>query len=110
MNNCRFLLVKYIFPILVFTPVLLFWIDSALFKKHSAVFADFNNPVKERDLDSSFSDENDSEFLSNPLQLMNVLREIESINNSTPPSDAIEDALKAFENENQQESSFDENF
>ena len=37
---------------------------------------------------------------------MNVLRSLESMNDSTPPSDAIDDALKAFEREEQVDSPF----
>ena len=34
---------------------------------------------------------------TNPLELMNILRESQSMQNATSPSDAIDDALKALD-------------
>ncbi|KGG33830.1 hypothetical protein EV10_0267 [Prochlorococcus marinus str. SS51] len=41
---------------------------------------------------------------------MNVLRSMESMKDGTSPSDAIDDALKAFEDENKEDSSLDIDF
>ena len=38
---------------------------------------------------------------------MNILQRIESMNNATEPYDAIDDALKAFESEDIEQSVFD---
>ena len=37
---------------------------------------------------------------TNPMDLINRLRQSESMNDATPPSDAIDAALKNFQNEN----------
>ena len=60
---------------------------------------------KERDIHSSFDESNDSFFPSNPMELMNVLRSLESANDGTSPSDAIDAAIEAFENNKQADSS-----
>ena len=62
---------------------------------------------KEKDIHSSFDESNDSFFPSNPIEMMNVLRSLESANDGTSPSDAIDAAIEAFENQDQSDSSFD---
>ncbi|WP_269622510.1 hypothetical protein [Prochlorococcus marinus] len=66
-------------------------------KKNNFVIAGLKGPNTEKNIHSSFDDSNDSFFPTNPLELMNVIRSIESMNNATSPSDAIDDALKAFD-------------
>ena len=41
------------------------------------------------------------------MELINVLRNIEAMNERTDPSDAIDNALKAFESEDKENFSFD---
>ena len=62
---------------------------------------------EERDIHSSFDESNDSFFPSNPMELMNVLRSFESGKDGTSPSDAIDAAIEAFQNQDQSDSSFD---
>ena len=62
---------------------------------------------EERDIHSSFDESNDSFFPSNPMELMNVIRSIESENDATSPSDAIDAAIEAFENRDEAGPSFD---
>ena len=42
------------------------------------------------------------------MELMNVIRNIEAMNDRTPPTDAIDEALKAFEREGYEDASVDE--
>ena len=95
---------KYIFSLFFVISFLFLLVGDTFLNKKAFLLADFKDPSKAEDIHSSFDDENDSDFPTNPLELLNVLRQIESINNRSSPSDAIEDALKAFENEAQQES------
>ena len=71
------------------------------------MLADLAELDKERDIHSSFDESNDSFFPSNPMELMNVIRSFESANDATSPSDAIDAAIEAFENQDQTNASFD---
>ena len=71
------------------------------------MLADLAELDKERDIHSSFDESNDSFFPSNPIELMNVLRSLESANDGTSPSDAIDAAIEAFENQDQSDSPLD---
>ena len=46
---------------------------------------------------STKSDTNDSEIPTNPFELVEMIRQNNSLNDATLPSDAIEDALKSFD-------------
>ena len=71
------------------------------------MLADLAELDEERDIHSSFDESNDSFFPSNPMELMNVIRSFESANDATSPSDAIDAAIEAFENQDQSDSLFD---
>ena len=71
------------------------------------MLADLAELDKERDIHSSFDESNDSFFPSNPMELMNVLRSFESLNDGTSPSDAIDAAIEAFESQDQSQPSVD---
>ena len=53
---------------------------------------------KERDNYKTFSsdDDVDSSFPSNPMQIMDMIRENSSLEDATSPSDALDQALKLF--------------
>ena len=54
----------------------------------------FSNNVQ---LDSSTkSEENNIDIISNPFQVVEMLRKANSMNDATKPSDAIDDALNSF--------------
>ena len=54
--------------------------------------------LKEMQIDSSTKPEVDSTALpTNPFQLVEMIRRANSMNDATNPSDAIDDALKAFD-------------
>jgi len=54
---------------------------------------------KELEINSSTKTEEDSSFLpTNPFELVEMIRRQNSMNDATNPSDAIDDALKSFNN------------
>ena len=58
--------------------------------------------LNEIEIDSSTKfDTNSSDLPSNPFEIMEMLRRANSMNDATKPSTAIDDALKAF-NENEE--------
>ena len=50
----------------------------------------------ELEIDTSTKTEDDSLLPTNPFELVEMIRRQNSMNNATDPSDAIDDALKAF--------------
>ena len=57
-------------------------------------------PPKQRDVFQTVPGQNDQESVldaTNPMDLMNRLRRANAMNDATPPSDAIDAALKALE-------------
>ena len=55
--------------------------------------------IEELEIDTSTKTEYDSSaFPTNPFELMEMIRRQNSMNNATDPSDAIDDALKSFNN------------
>jgi len=54
---------------------------------------------EELEIDTSTKTENDNSFIpSNPFELVEMIRRQNSLNDATDPSDAIDDALKSFNN------------
>ena len=54
---------------------------------------------EELEIDTSTKTEDDSSVLpTNPFELVEMIRRQNSMNNATDPSDAIDDALKSFNN------------
>ena len=54
---------------------------------------------EELETDTSTKTEDDSSILpTNPFELVEMIRRQNSMNNATDPSDAIDDALKSFNN------------
>ena len=54
--------------------------------------------LKDLQIDSSTKfDEKNSELPSNPFEIVEMIRRANSMNDSTKPSDAIDDALKLFD-------------
>ncbi len=83
-----------------------FLLENCLFKRESIFISGLNeNDLK--DIQYSFEESEDTSLPSDAGDLMNILQRIEAMNNATEPSDAIDDALKAFESQVVEESSFD---
>ncbi len=57
--------------------------------------------MEERDIYKSLEgeDSSNSELPTNPIELMRLLNKYSSMNDATPPSDAIDQALELFNNE-----------
>ena len=54
---------------------------------------------EELEIDTSTKTEDDSSALpTNPFELVEMIRRLNSMNDATDPSDAIDDALKSFNN------------
>ena len=47
---------------------------------------------------STKKDQNSSDFPTNPFEIVEMIRRQNSMNDATNPSDAIDDALKSFNN------------
>ena len=56
----------------------------------------------ESEIDTSTKTEDDSSVLpTNPFEIVEKIRRYNSLNDATKPADAIEDALKSFNNDNE---------
>ena len=53
---------------------------------------------EELEIDTSTKTEDDSLLPTNPFELVEMIRRQNSLNDATDPSDAIDDALKSFNN------------
>jgi len=53
---------------------------------------------EEIEIDASTKTEDDSSIPTNPFELVEMIRRQNSLNDATDPSDAIDDALKSFNN------------
>jgi len=53
---------------------------------------------EELEIDTSTKTEDDSSLPTNPFELVEMIRRQNSLNDATDPSDAIDDALKSFNN------------
>ena len=85
-----------IIPFLIFSISLVSFRPNILFAEESL--------LKEIEIDSSTKlDSGSSKLPSNPFEIVDMLRRANSMNNATKPSDAIDDALKSFNNIGQKE-------
>tara|TARA_B100001996_G_scaffold280749_1_gene221187 strand:- start:1771 stop:2109 length:339 start_codon:yes stop_codon:yes gene_type:complete len=107
MKNQAFCFLRYIFCAILLIPIFTVLLKDNPWKSNGLfLLADLDELDKERDIHSSFDESNDSFFPSNPMELMNVIRSFESANDATSPSDAIDAAIEAFENQDQSDSPF----
>ena len=60
--------------------------------------------LQEMEIDSSTKfDDKRSEFPTNPFEIVEMIRRVNSLNDATNPADAIDDALKSFNDIDQKE-------
>ena len=60
--------------------------------------------LQEMEIDSSTKfDDKRSEIPTNPFEIVEMIRRINSLNDATNPADAIDDALKSFKMSDQKE-------
>ena len=78
---------KLISLLILFTSLISFKVD----------FLNAEYLFEELEIDTSTKTEKDSSFLpTNPFELVEMIRRLNSMNDATEPSDAIDDALKSF--------------
>ena len=84
----------------VFTPILFTTVREVLFSRFTKIseVKNYLNDEK-RDIFNSFDteDQNDKGLPIDPFDLMNRLKQAESMDNATTPSDALDEALRAFD-------------
>ena len=108
MNKQSSLFLKYIFPFVLIPPVLGFIFADIFLKGNNFVSAGLKEKNHQDIIHNSFEEnDDDSAFPTNPMELINVLRTIEEMNDRTDPSDAIDDALKAFESKDNEAFTFE---
>ncbi len=107
MNNQRLFLLKHTIFILLLGTCFFYSFEKSGFRRNGFFISGLTQQ-ESKDIQSTFyeSDE-DSSLPSTPNDLLNILQRIEAINKGTEPYDAIEDALKAFESEDKEESGLD---
>jgi len=70
---------------------------SLIFLKSDFLNAEYLS--EELQIDNSTKEENDSSAIpNNPFEIVEMIRRQNSLNEATKPSDAIDDALKSFNN------------
>ncbi len=84
----------------VFTPILFTTVPEVLFSRFTKI-AEVKNYLNDekRDIFNTFDteDQNDKGVPIDPFDLMNRLKQSESMDNATTPSDALDEALRAFD-------------
>mgnify|MGYP001299027710 CR=1 FL=1 len=85
----------YFFKNLLRPINLLFFFISLIFLKVDLLNAEYL--FEELQIESSTkTDDNKSVIPTNPLELVEMIRKFNSLNDATSPSDALDDALKSF--------------
>ena len=75
--------------------IVIFFIPLISFKGD---FLNAENLFEEIEIDTSTkSDANSSGIPTNPFEIVEMIRKVSSMNDATNPSDAIDDALKSFD-------------
>ena len=70
------------------------------FNGNFSLFAEESYQLKEFEINNTTKSDDDSSLAlpSNPFEIVEMLRRANSMNDATKPSDAIDDALKSFDN------------
>ena len=77
--------------------LLLFFLISLIFPKSDFLNAEYL--FEELEIDSSTKlDENGSGIPTNPFEIVEMIRQYNSLNDATSPSDALDNALESFNN------------
>ena len=62
-------------------------------------FSNAESLIEDLQIDSSTKSEGDNSSLpTNPFEIVEMIRRINSLNNATSPSDALDDALNSYNN------------
>ena len=73
---------------------------SLIFNYKNAVFSSQENYFEEIEINSTTKDdyENNKVLPTNPFEIVDMIRKANSLNDATNPSDAIDEAIKSFDN------------
>ena len=94
---------KYYFCKDLLSP-LTFVIFFTLFIALKGYYLNAEYLFEELEIDTSTKIEDDNALLpTNPFELVEMIRKQNSLNDATKPSDAIDDALKSFNNQEEKE-------
>ena len=99
-QTARFISVQLFFACMFLTPVFFKIGRGAFFPKLDKISELKNYSIDEkRDIYKTFDteDQNDKGFPIDPFDLMNRLKQAGAMNDATTPSDALDDALNAFD-------------
>tara|TARA_B100000945_G_scaffold150968_1_gene121110 strand:- start:201 stop:518 length:318 start_codon:yes stop_codon:yes gene_type:complete len=96
----RFISGHFLLAFVFFTPIFLAIGRNDFYSKHTKI-ADVKNysTDEKRDILNTFDtqEKNDQGFPIDPFDLMNRLQQAESMSNATTPSDALDEAINAFD-------------
>ena len=75
---------------------------SLIFSYSNSVFSSQENYFKEMEINNTNKDGYDSSkaLPTNPFEIVDMLRRVNSMNDATSPTDALDDAIKSFEDLN----------
>ena len=73
---------------------------SLIFGSSCIVYSSQENYFEEIELNNSTKDgfENNSSVPTNPFEIVDMLRKANSMNDATSPSDAVDEAIRSFDN------------
>ena len=79
--------------------IIFLFFSPLIFTYPYAVFSSQENYFEEIDLNNTTKDEYESNnsIPTNPFEIVDMLRKVNSMNDATTPSDAIDDAIKSFD-------------
>ena len=96
----RFISFQISLACFIFTPILLTTVQEVLYSRFTKI-AEVKNYLNDekRDIFNTFDteDQNDEGFPVDPFDLMNRLKKAGALNDATTPSDALDEALNAFD-------------
>ena len=72
---------------------------TLIFNNKNAVFSSQENFFEEIEINNTTKNDYDNKVLpTNPFEIVDMLRKANSLNDATNPSDAIDEAIKSFDN------------
>ncbi len=100
MSNQKQKIFKYFFPALAFSSLLVVVaVEGLVNKRTSFDISELIPEVNNTELHSGFEESNETPlFSSNPMELLDAWRRSTAMEDATAPSDALDEAIKAFEN------------
>ena len=96
----RFRGIQYFFKVLLIFPLSLLY-GNTLFSPNPDQLAEVPSPLGQRDIHKNLENDKDQDSIlpTNPMELINIWRKSTAMEDATSPGDAIDQALKAFDQE-----------